>query len=495
MMDSNVESEMNASNVLPINDKMNECDESSVDFSCNSSDSGSSSSSIDSDATTLSASSSSSSCDSDATTESSSSSSSSSSASSSSSSSSDLGIDASPTPHCAKLNEDEPGQCPAPQVNVEVQQPIRMALARQFFSIESIPRDPVQNCMVWSFQNQGHFKRFRDILPVEDVRRQVEWDSTQFHLIQAERARARSERWRIAANIAPPPVAFPESCASPVVGKPFRPFAPLNRISAPLFGGAWHCATPMPSPSHEHCSDSFSVDLNPHVPKLTGNWSVGGPPSDSDFSGLDPIPYQHPRLSAGNWKTFNDIHGEDIAARQMSNPEYFESVPTPDNFNVVSPEEHAILESILAESPSDMCNLGFIHPTDSLHPSIFSRDSCESTESSSSSDDEDVAQTSEINSVVEPQVAGPSRPKPPPIKCNIWTQEQWAVIKESRILCEREELDRQEFAKRRCTRAKGEEPSTGLVFQKKTRNRDPQERAVGISGYSRKFQFVKKRKS
>ncbi|CAG7722863.1 unnamed protein product [Allacma fusca] len=175
--------------------------------------------------------------------------------------------------------------------------------------------------------------------------------------------------------------------------------APLTRISAPLFGGAWHCATPMPSPSNEHCSDSFSVSLNPHVPKLTGNWSVGGPPSDSDFTCLDPIPYQNPRLSDGDWKTFNDVHGKDIATRQTSNSECF---------NVITPKEYVILECILAERPPDMSNL-----------------------------DEDVAEPADVNSVAEPQVAGPSRPKPPPIKINIWTQEQWAVIEESFSLCAR----------------------------------------------------------
>ncbi|CAG7831913.1 unnamed protein product [Allacma fusca] len=370
----------------------------------------------------------------------------------------DLGIDSRPfINRCAKLNEDEESQCPAPQVGVG---------PRSSFNIASFLGDPVEKF--------DHDK------------------------VAEARAHARLQRWQAAANMAPPALNSPElniigqthsNALSTPVGKPFRPFAPLSRISAPLFGGSWHCATPMPSPSHDNCSDSFSVDLHPHVPKMTGNWSVGGPPSDSDFSCIDPIPYQHPRLSTGNWKTYTDVHGEDIAAREKSSQIHHKTC------NAISPNEHKIMESILAEAPLDMSNLGFIHSVNTVHPNLFAYDSGDSTESSSSSEDEDIVEPSKVNSVVEPLVAGPSRPKPPPIKINVWTQEDLAIFDEVEIQLEEERLEKEAHARRRCTRTKGEELATGLVFAKKTRKRkQPQERASCITGCSRKGQFVKKHK-
>ncbi|CAG7726873.1 unnamed protein product [Allacma fusca] len=57
-----------------------------------------------------------------------------------------------------------------------------------------------------------------------------------------------------------------------------------------------------------------------------------------------------------------------------------------------------------------MYNLGFTHRLGSVHPSMFAYDNGEQIE------------PSEVNSVVEPQLAGSSPPKLPPTKLNIWTK-------------------------------------------------------------------------
>ncbi|CAG7829050.1 unnamed protein product [Allacma fusca] len=271
------------------------------------------------------------------------------------------------------------------------------------------------------------------MLPLKDLRRHLEWESS-IHAfnVEAARAYARSERWRITANTVPPTLMSPEvaqndpthnsfSIASPSVGKPFHPFAPLSRIAPTLFASY---------------------------------------------------------LSALNWRTYTDVHGEDIAARETSSQNH-------DSYNAISPNEHKITESILAESPLDMSSLGFIPSVGTVHPNSFENDSGDSTESSSSSEDEDIVELSEVNSVVEPQLAGPSRPKPPPIKINIWTQEDLAIFDEVDIQLEKERLEKEAHARRRCTRTKGEELATGLVFAKKIRKRkQPKERAVSVMDLS-----------